>query len=317
MVDQQLPAGWETLPNTSGMLDVGDGHSIHWRSFGAVEAAPVIAIHGGPGSGSSCLHLTFFNPKLHRVVMFDQRGTGLSLPSGSIVANTTQHLVDDIEKLRRFLCIERWLVFGMSWGACLSLLYGQTYPQSSVALVMAGLPNRHDYQNSWILEERPRLLPDRHQEFLTLLEPDNRTDPVAAFYRKILSSHRKSQLEATYAVWLLEAGLKNSEPKTPTPIPFNEIDSGMMNRAKIYLHYWANKTFLAEGHMFINPSQLTDLPVTFVHGEADWICPLSGVEEVVSRIGRASLITVPAVGHSALNADTTNVLREIIGTDNV
>ncbi|MGR8948500.1 MAG: alpha/beta fold hydrolase, partial [Gammaproteobacteria bacterium] len=300
------------VPAACGMLDVGNRHSIHWRSFGHVGAAPVIAIHGGPGSGLNPQHLSFFNPLQHRVIMFDQRGTGLSTPGGATLANTTQHLVSDIEKLRNFLRVEPWLVFGVSWGACLSLLYGQSYPQASTSLVLVGLPNRHDYQNSWILEQRARLLPKRHQEFMAPLTPAERRNPVAAYYRKILSSRRSSQLEATYAVWVLEAGLTEPEPRMPTPMPLHEIDKDMINRAKLYLHYWINKTFLPAGHLLTNPSALAQVFTTFVHGEADWICPLSGVEQVAHKIEAAKLITVPNAGHSPFNADMMHTIREVI-----
>ena len=314
MADGQLPAGWEYAPMTSGMLDVGDRHSIHWRSFGQVEATPVIVIHGGPGSGANLRHLTFFDPKLHRVIMFDQRGSGQSIPRGTTFANTTQHLIRDIEKLRCFLDIKRWLVFGVSWGACLALLYGQNYPQASAALVLAGLPNRHNYQNSWILEQRAQLLPKTHREFLSLLSLDERADPVAAYYRNIHSPNRWLQLEATYAVRLLEAGLKGPEPKTQTPITLDELDEDMINRAKIYLHYWAHKTFLRDGHLLVNPSVLNDVSVTLVHGDADWICPLSGAEQVAGGIEAARLIIVPGAGHSIFGKGIAHALQEVIST---
>lgn len=312
MPNGQLPTGWESAPTSSGMLDVGDQHSIHWCSFGHVEAAPVIVVHGGPGSGSNVHHLTFFDPHLHRVIMFDQRGTGLSVPYGSTVANTTQHLVSDIEKLRRFLSIERWLVFGVSWGACLSLLYVQSYPQSSTALVLVGLPNRHHYQNSWILERRASLLPKRHQDFMASLSPVDRLEPAAAYYRKVRSPHRRFQLEATYAVWLLEAGLTGPEPASQAPMPLNEIDIAMINRAKIYLHYWVNKTFLADGDMLLNVGALANVPTLFVHGDADWVCPLNGMEQVARQIKTAKLVTVPGAGHSPFDVDMTHAIREVI-----
>ena len=312
MANGKLPPNWESVPTSSGMLDVGNHHSIHWHSFGHLEATPVVAVHGGPGSGANLHHLTFFDPQLHRVIMFDQRGTGLSIPCGAIFANTTQHLVSDIEKLRRFLNVERWLVFGVSWGACLSLLYAQSYPQSSSALVLVGLPNRHDYQNSWILELRASLLPKRHQDFMASLSSIDRPDPVAAYYRKIQSPDRRFQLEATYAIWLLEAGLAGPEPETQTPVPLNKIDRSMINRAKIYLHYWANKTFLPAGHLLVDPGGLASMPTIFVHGDTDWICPLNGVEQVVAQIKTAKLITVPAAGHSPFSVDMTHAIREAI-----
>ena len=312
MTDRQVPSFWLNVPSTSGLLAVGNSHSIYWRSFGHPDAMPVIALHGGPGSGSNPRHLTFFDPQIHRVIMFDQRGTGQSTPSASTIKNTPQDLLNDIEKLRRYLSVERWLVFGVSWGACLALLYSQNHPQVSTGLVLAGLSNRHEHQTAWILEERARLLPERHEEFLKALAPGDRADPIAAYYRKSLSPDRKNRLEATYAVWVLEADLEGPEPQTLPTMSLDEIDASMVNRAMIYLHYWANKTFLPHGHLLINPSALIELPVTLVHGASDWICPLSGAQRVADSIEGTQLIVVPGAGHSPYSADMEQALRESI-----
>jgi proline iminopeptidase len=319
MSDRQVPAGWLDVPSTAGVLDVGESHTLSWHSFGHADAMPVIALHGGPGSGSNPQHLTFFDPQKHRVVMFDQRGSGLSTPSAATFSNTTQDLIDDIDNLRRHLRIERWLVFGLSWGACLALLYGQHHPRACTGLVLCGLSNRHDHQTSWILEERARLLPERHQAFLMSLAPGDRADPVTACYRKSLSPDRRHQLEATYAVWVLEDGLEGPEPEPLATMALDEIDASMVSRAKVYLHYWANKTFLADGHSLVNPAALNDLPVTLIHGASDWICPLSGAQQVAGALEAAQLIVVPGAGHSPYGADMLRTLRESIsensGTD--
>ncbi len=312
MADRQVPTAWLDVPTTSGLLNVGESHVLYWRSFGHPDAMPVIALHGGPGSGSNSRHLTFFDPQIHRVVMFDQRGSGQSTPSAATFGNTSQDLVEDIEKLRRCLHVERWLVFGVSWGACLALIYSQIHPQATTGVVLAGLSNRHDHQTRWILEERARLMPERHQAFLQALAPGERADPVTAYYRKSLSPDRRDQLEATYAVWALEAGLEGPEPKTLPTMTLDEIDANMVNRAKIYLHYWANKTFFPQGHLLVDPTALIELPVALVHGASDWICPLSGAQQVADAIEVAQLIVIPGAGHSPYSADMTQVLRESI-----
>ena len=192
------------------------------------------------------------------------------------------------------------------------LLYGQTHPKVSSGLVLAGLSNRHAHQSKWILEERARLLPERHQAFLMALAPGDRADPVAAYYRKSLSPDRREQIEATYAVWALEAGLKGPEPGTLPTMTLDEIDANMVNRAKIYFHYWANRSLLPRGHLLVNPTALIELPVTLVHGAADWICPLSGAQQVAGAIEAAQLTVVPRAGHSPYDADIAQVLRESI-----
>ncbi len=246
--------------------------------------------------------------------MFDQRGSGQSKAVVGTFRNTLQDLLDDIEKLRRYLGIGRWLAFGVSWGACLGVLYSQNHPRACSGLVLAGLSNRHDHQTRWILEERARLLPKRHHAVMRALDPGDRADPINAYYLKSLSPNRTDQLEATYAVWALEAGLKGPDPETLPMMTLDEIDAGMVGRAKVYLHYWANKSFLPQGHLLVNPSALTTLPVVLVHGASDWICPLSGAEQVAGAIESAKLIVVPDAGHSPYGVDFVQTLRDSIAT---
>ena len=312
MSDQSVAADWLNVPATSGFLDVGESNAIYWRSFGHLDAMPIVALHGGPGSGMNPRHLMFFDTRIHRVIMFDQRGSGRSTPSGAVAGNTTQNLVEDIERLRRHLGIEQWLVFGLSWGACLALLYGQIHSRAIVGLVLAGLSNRHDHQTSWILEKRAALLPERHEAFLATLAPADRVDPVAAYYRKSLSADRSEQLVAAHAVWLLEAGLEGRKPVSLARMPPEEINANRINRAKLYLHYWVNKTFLPQGHLLVNPSALIDMPLTLVHGAADWICPLGGAQKVADAITAAKFIVVPREGHSPYAAAMAQVLRESV-----
>lgn len=312
MTEQCIPANWRDAPTIAGFLDAGESHEVYWRAFGHPDALPVIALHGGPGSGSNARHLMFFDPQIHRVVMFDQRGSGQSKPAGATLGNTTQNLLEDTEQLRRHLGIERWLVFGLSWGACLALLYGQIHSRSCTGLVLAGLSNRHVHQTSWILEKRAGILPIRHAAFLAALGSTEREDPIAALYKKSLSADRKEQLEATRAVWTLEAGLGGHKPVALSEIVREEVDENTINRAKLYLHYWANKTFLPHGHLLVNPSALNDMPLTLVHGSSDWICPLSGARLVADALTGANLIVVPREGHSPYGAAMARVLRETV-----
>jgi proline iminopeptidase len=312
MLDQRIPAEWLNVPVSSGLLSVGESHRICWHSYGLPDAQPIIALHGGPGSGSNPQHLMFFDPQLHRVIMFDQRGSGQSTPAATTLSNTTQHLVSDIEKLRQHLRIQRWLVFGVSWGASLALLYGQYYAKASTGLVLACLSNRADYQTAWILEERARILPERHEAFLKALTSGERANPIAAYYGKSLSPERQDQLQAAYAVWVLEVGLKGAEPETLPTMTLDEIDAGMLQRAKIYLHYWANRSFLPHGHLLTVPNVLNELPVRLVHGESDWICPLSGAQQVADAIIGSKITVIPHAGHSPYGEAMMQALRESI-----
>ena len=312
VIDAGILPTWLNVPATSGSLRVGSEHSVYWRSFGDADAQPVIALHGGPGSGLNPRYLDFFDPERHRVVMFDQRGCGQSTPSGATSRNTTQDLIADIETLRCHLRINRWLVFGSSWGACLGLLYGQIHPGSCTGLVLVGLSNRHDHQTRWILEERARLLPERHEMFLAALSQQERSNPVEAYHRKSLSPHRQDQLEVAHAAWVLEAGLETAEPQPAGILTLDAISQAMVKRAKLYFHYWANRTFLPHGHLLVDPLALAEMPVSLVHGAVDWICPRSGAQRVADAIEAPELVVVSGAGHSPFSADMTQALRGTI-----
>lgn len=306
------PDTWLGQACEQGMLSVGSGHKLHWRAYGNKTLTAVLFLHGGPGSGVDLSSLCFFDPEIHYVITFDQRGSGLSTPSGSLVDNTTSHLVADIELLRTSLGIMRWIVFGGSWGATLGLLYAQSFPASCTGLVLRGISNSHAYQNRWMLEERPVLMPERHQAFLKGLSDEQCRDPVMAHYLSILSDDTDRQLQALNAINVLESGTHDAQPETLDScedLVNSDLDGDLFNRAKIYLHYWANKKFLAVTQCLPKPSSLDELNIIFVHGESDWICPLSGAQEIVACLPKSRLISVPGSGHSPFNPAMTRALR--------
>jgi len=311
----ELPHTWQGQPCTEGMLSVDSPHHLYWRTYGKKELQPVLFLHGGPGSGVDISSLSFFDPGRHFVVLFDQRGAGQSTPSGSILDNTTQHLIADIEALRITMGIPRWIVFGGSWGATLGLLYGQYHPSSCVGLVLRGVSNSHVFQNRWMLEERPQLMPDRHQAFMKSLDAKQRSNPVKAHYDNIRSDDVDRQLQALNAINVLESGMSHAQPEpieSCVELSADELGGELFNRAKIYLHYWFNEKFIGENQCLPDPSALGSLPVIFLHGESDWICPLSGAQEIRRALPRARLISVPGAGHSPFHPELTKALQQAL-----
>lgn len=299
----QVPDCWQNAPCKSGMLAVGGGHSVHWRAYGAFSSRPVLFIHGGPGSGVDLSHLVFFHPERHLVVLFDQRGTGQSTPTGCIDNNTTTCLVSDIERLRESLGIASWLVFGGSWGATLALIYAQLHPEVCQRLVLRGVSNSHEFQNRWILTIRPLQLPDPHRAFLQSLSAQERLNPVQAHMSNILSENPARQQSAVRAVSALESGLSDGTPRPCAELPAvtgreEDTDQEAYTRAKIYLHYWVNHKFLDEFGCLPNPLVLRNCPIVFIHGKSDWICPLAGAEKLAGVLTHAQLIDIPGAGHS-------------------
>ena len=311
----ELPESWRDQPCQQGMLAVDAEHSVHWRTYGDRNLQAVLFLHGGPGTGVDLGSLCFFEPDKHFVVLFDQRGAGQSTPRGSISNNTTQHLISDINLLQTTLKLSRWIVFGGSWGATLGLLYAQTYPDSCTGLVLRGISNSYAYQNYWMLDKRPLLIPQRHEAFLMTLDPKQQADPVLAHYHNIISSDIERRLNALKAINVLESGMSEAIPEpveTGIELTDADLDSDLFARATIYLHYWANNKFLNDSQCLPNPVAIKGMDIQFIHGESDWICPVTGAQKILESLPQASLVTVPGAGHSPFHAGMTRALQQAL-----
>jgi len=307
-----IPGNWEGEPQRTGVLRASGDHAVWWASFGHDTGTPVLVLHGGPGSGSSLKTLALFDPSVHRVIFFDQRGSGRSTPLGELGNNETSELVADIEALRQLLDIKAWTVFGGSWGADLGLVYGQLHPESCVKLILRSIPDRHLNQNQWVLKERPALLPERHEAFMSYVRQEEVVDPIGALYRASLSNQPEEVQRATAAVIVLELGINGPDPE-PVVVPDeNELSAQDIARARIYLHYWANQSFLPGGRLVFDSDALKDVPLLLVHGVSDWICPKEGSEAIHRAVPHSELILVEGAGHSAHAPAMQEVLRAVI-----
>jgi proline iminopeptidase len=260
-------------PYRSGNLDVGAGHRLYWELCGNPSGKPAVFLHGGPGAGCSPDHRGQFDPERYNVLLFDQRGCGRSTPHASLDANTTWDLVADIERLREMLAIERWLVFGGSWGSTLSLAYAQMHPERVTELVLRGIFTFCQYELDWLYKDgASSIFPDKWEEFLAPIPPEERGDMVAAYHRRLINPDHAVQLQAAKA-W------SKWEAETVTLLPNPEVieehtgDDFAIAIARIENHYMVNRGWLEEGQLIRGAEKLRKIPGVIVQGRYDCCTP--------------------------------------------
>jgi len=260
-------------PFETGMLDVGDGHVINWERVGTRGAKPAVFLHGGPGGGISPKHRRLFDPKLYDVILFDQRGCGKSTPHASLEANTTWHLVADIERLREMCGFDKWLVFGGSWGSTLALAYAETHPDRVSELVVRGIYTLTRAELEWYYQFGvSEMFPDKWERFVAPIPVDERGDMMAAYRKRLIGSDRAAQIEAARAWSLWEGETITLLPEPETSDKFGEDDFALAF-ARIENHYFVHAGWLEEGQLLRDAHRLHGIPGTIVHGRYDMPCP--------------------------------------------
>lgn len=260
-------------PYETGRLDVGDGHSLYWERCGTPGAKQVVFLHGGPGSGCGDDHRRQFDPERYDILLFDQRGCGRSTPHASLEANTTWHLVADIERLRERLGVERWMVYGGSWGSTLSLAYAQTHPERVTELVLRGIFTFRQTELDWLFKGgASEIFPDKWEEFLAPIPEQERGDLVAAYRRRLTSDDPAEQLAAAKAWSKWEANTVTLLPD-PHVIEEHSEDHFAIAIARIENHYMVNKGWLEEGQLIRDAGRLRGIPAVIVQGRYDCCTP--------------------------------------------
>jgi proline iminopeptidase len=286
----------------SGRLRVSPLHELYWEESGNAHGKPVVFLHGGPGGGTSPPMRRFFDPRRYRIVLFDQRGCGRSTPHASLVDNTTPHLIADIEMLREHLGIERWQVFGGSWGSTLALAYAQAHPQRISELVLRGIFLVRPWELDWFYG-RPdgtgALFPDLYERYVAVIPPEERSDMIGAYYRRLTSDDPQTRRDAAYA-WSVWEGATSFLQTDPDYIAKFDDPDYAAAFARIECHYFVNGSFLR------SPTQLLDdvprirhLPCTIVQGRYDVVCPMRSAWDLHLAWPEADLRIVPDAGHSA------------------
>jgi proline iminopeptidase len=262
-------------PYESGHLDVGDGHKLYWELSGNPDGKPVVFLHGGPGGGSSPDHRRQFNPDKYKILVFDQRGCGKSTPYASLEANTTWQLVDDIEKLRTEVAkVDKWMVFGGSWGSTLSIAYAETYPDRVTEMVLRGIFLFDQYEVDWLYKEggASAVYPDKWDEFIGLIPEAERGDLVEAYRRRLTSEDRDEQLKAAKAWSAWEASTVTLLPSEATMEHFTSPDVAVAI-ARIENHYMVNGGWLEAGQLLGGAGKLRGIPGVIVQGRHDTCTP--------------------------------------------
>ena len=285
-------------PYDQGHLDAGDGHRVYWELCGNPQGIPAVFLHGGPGGGCAPDHRRLFDPARYRVLLFDQRGCGRSTPHAGLEANTTWHLVADIERLRAMIGVERWLVFGGSWGSTLALAYAETHPERTSALVLRGIFALRRAELLWYYQDGASwLFPDKWERFLAPIPPDERGDLMAAYRRRLTHADRGVQIEAAKAWSLWEGETVHLLPDENASRTFGE-DLFALAFARIENHYFVNSGFFEEGQLLRDASRLHDIPGVIVQGRYDVATPMKTAWDLHRAWPQAAFHVVPDAGHA-------------------
>jgi proline iminopeptidase len=285
-------------PYRSGMLDVGDGHSLYWELCGNPEGKPVVFLHGGPGAGCSPNHRRLFDPKRYNILLFDQRGCGKSTPHASLETNTTWHLVEDMERLRTMLGWERMQVFGGSWGSTLALAYAETHPERVTELVLRGIFTFRKIELDWFYQQGASLIfPDEWEKYLAPIPPEERGDLVQAFRRRLTADDPAVQLEAARAWSQWEGATVKLRPDPNLKQAFG-ADRFAIAIARIENHYMVHGGWLEEGQLIRDAGKLAGIPGVIVHGRYDCCTPLDSAWALKRAWPEAELHIIPDAGHA-------------------
>ena len=297
-------------PYSSGYLEIAN-HKIYYEECGNPHGKPAVFLHGGPGGGGSTKVRGFFDPELFRVVIFDQRGCGRSEPHGSLENNTTWDLVKDIEELKNKLNIEKWLVFGGSWGSTLSLAYAQTYPDSVSELVLRGIFMLRKKELDWFYQDgASRIFPEAWEGFLKPIDEEDRDNLMDAYYKIFIGDNEKKKMEAAIA-WSKWEGSVSTISHKPEMISSYSESKFALAFALIENHYFVNKGFLEDENQLISSNsidKIRHIPAKIVQGRYDIVCPMETAWELSKNWPEAELIIAPSSGHSAFEVEITHEL---------
>lgn len=284
-------------PYASGVLDVGDGHSLYWERCGTQGAKPAVFLHGGPGAGCGPAHRRQFDPARYDVLLFDQRGCGRSTPHASLAANTSWHLVEDIERLREMSGFDKWLVFGGSWGSTLSLAYAQTHPERVAELVLRGIFLFDEYELDWLYRDgASSIFPDHWEEFLAPIPEEERSDLVEAYRKRLTGDDPEEQLRAAKAWSTWEARTVTLLPSQSVVDDFAEPHKAIAI-ARIENHYMTNRGWFEEGQLLRGAAKLRGIPGVIVQGRYDCCTPPRAAWALHKAWPEAELNIVPDGGH--------------------
>ena len=296
----------------SGHLDVGGGHSIYWEECGYPAGVPALFLHGGPGAGCTADHRRYFDPTRYRVVLFDQRGAGRSKPLARLEDNTTPDLVADIERLRAHLGIERWLLFGGSWGSTLALAYAQAYPEHVLGLVLRGIFLGSRAEIDWFLYGMGHFFPEASREFQEVIPPDERGDLLGAYHSRLVDPDPTVHMPAARAWSLYEGRCSTLRPSADVEVHFGD-PTVSLGIARIEAHYFMHHCWLETDQLLNGVEPIRGLPAVIVQGRYDVVCPPRSAAALARAWPEAEFTIVPDAGHAASEPGIRSAL--VVATD--
>jgi proline iminopeptidase len=290
----------EIEPYASGRLPLGGSHVMYWEQAGNPRGTPVLFLHGGPGAGAAAAHRRFFDPRYYRIIIFDQRGCGRSLPHGELAGNTTPNLVADIEALRRHLNVRRWILFGGSWGSTLALAYGVRWPEHCAGFVLRGIFLGTQKEVSWFLYGMGTFFPEAWRNFSEALPDSERSDLLANYYSRLTHPDPAIHMPVAAAWSRYETVCSNLIPRPEEPSAVFTADAAALALARIEAHYFVHDVFLEDGELLKKARRLRHIPSIIVQGRYDMVCPIVTADALAHSWPEAKYVIVPDAGHSAM-----------------
>ncbi len=297
----------EIEPYESGLISIETGHDFYYEICGNPEGIPILVLHGGPGSGCNQGQRRFFDPAHYRIVLFDQRGCGRSRPAGRVEENTTRDLVQDIERLRLQLNIDKWLLFGGSWGSTLALAYATTHPLSVRGMILRGIFLARPGELHWFLYESRTFFPEAWEKLTAPLASHECADILNAYYRRIFGDRDHSSTVTAARTWSeFEGSIISLLPSPPSTSP--APDDLVLARARVQLHYLINDCFLRNAPLLDRINTIRHIPTVIIHGRYDMVCPIISAYELHKAWPEADFQVVQDAGHAAFETGITAAL---------
>lgn len=298
----------EIKPYKRHQLKVSDQHELYVDEAGNPEGLPVLFVHGGPGAACDASSRRFYDPAVYRIVTFDQRGCGRSTPHSSLEDNTSQDLVEDIEKIRQHLDVDKFVLFGGSWGSTLSLLYAQAYPQHVSAMILRGIFLCRQQDMDWLYKDGAnRIFPDHWDEFVRHIPESERDDLLRAYYERLTGDDELARMAAAKAWAAWEGNCAKLRPSAETLAKFTKPHNAMA-LSRIETHFFMHKGFIEENQILQNMGSIADIPGRIIHGRYDIVCPLDNAQVLHNHWPASELHIVRDAGHSASEPGTVDAL---------
>ena len=287
---------------------MSDIHTLYIEESGNPEGLPVVFLHGGPGGNCEPGHRRFFNPEEYRIILFDQRGCGKSKPHASIEDNTTPDLIADLEKIRQHLEVDKWVVFGGSWGSTLALVYAESHPQRVLGLILRGIFLSREEDIRWLFQGgAARLFPEAWQHYADPIPENERDDMISAYHQRLTSENEIIRMGAAKA-WSIWEGSTATLLPDKSVIDYFSDPHIALSIAHIECHYFINNSFLSQGQILDNAKNLKDIPGFIVHGRYDVICPIDQAVLLDQHWSESKLMVIDNAGHAVTERGISDAL---------